>query len=113
MADTMAQPKPHTGRADHLRPFMWNQDRAREAQRKAQAVIAERKANEARLAAGIIDSKAILADEIKDIRAKMRRARDPGAIKTLWSVLKDMLKASEPDQPKPEPSQTGPIKPLV
>jgi len=107
-----AQSKTQISRAAHLIPHMFTKESAKQAQRNAMLARAANKAQLARLAENVIDPKAILADEVRNIRAKLRKARDPGDIKTLWSVLKDMLKASEPD-PKPEPSQTGPIKPLV
>ena len=115
-ADNSAIPQERLGRhapKPHLIKYRWTPERARAAQRNAMASRAINKAKLAALSQNVIDPNAIIAAEVRNIRAKLARARDPGAIKTLWSVLKDMLKASEPDQPKPEPSQTGPIKPLV
>ena len=82
----------------------------------AVAARIKNKALRAVLAQGCQDPEAIRLEQVKAVRAKLKRKGITAAEYAGWMRnLRDLggLPPRKEDRSKPEPSQTGPIKPLV
>ena len=99
-----------------LHKYQWTPDRARELQKKGYEVRLRNKAIRDQERLNSVDPGTIIRGQIKVVKAKLDSPRTTASDrKILVSVLKDLFAMLKPDPKpaKPEPSQTGPIKPLV
>ena len=106
-------------RSPWLRKYAWTPERARECGIKAQKVIAERKALRKLAKLEETNPEANRLEQVRIIKAHLRKPGITAAEHAAWTKnLRELgclppAVVKDPKPAKPEPSQTGPIKPLV